>query len=80
MKFENNATKNDVKGYETETFFNADGEVIYSSGATLEDAMTMCELDEIGNTLKGVAKMVITLNGERSSWYEWDGEMFVMVA
>lgn len=80
MKYENNATKNNVKAYETETIFNADGEVIFSAGATLESAMSMRKLDEKGAELGNAAKMVVTLNGERSSWYVWDGEMFVMQA
>ncbi len=41
--------------------------------------MTREALDTEVSTLDDPARMAITLNGERSTWYEWDGWMFVMV-
>lgn len=77
--FENNATKNNVKSYETTVIFNTDGDVIFNWSASLKDAFNMRKLDDIAGMLDAPSKMVVTLNGERSSWYIWNGEMFIMM-
>lgn len=77
--FENNATMNNVKGYETQTIFNEAGEVIFSDGATLGSTMTISELEEKAASLDRPAKLVVTLNGERSSWYVWDAKESIFV-
>ena len=76
---ENNATVNNVKGYETQTIFNEAGEVIFSGGATLGSTMTIRELGEKAASLDHPAKLVVTLNGERSSWYAWDAKESIFV-
>lgn len=78
-EFETNATKHNVKGYETQTIFNEVGEVIFSAGATLGSTMTINELEEKAASLDNPAKLVVTLNGERSSWYEWNAEESIFV-
>lgn len=74
MTYENQATRHNVRSWETATIFDGAGSVLYSGGQSLEDASTMAELDEIGRILigeDGHGQMIITLNGERSSWYVW---------
>ena len=83
MIYESQETRHNVKAWQTATIFDGNGSVLYSGGQSLEDASTMAELDEIGQALigeDGSGKMIITLNGERSSWYVWDGQMFVREA
>jgi len=80
---EDQATRHNVEAWQTATIFDGAGSVIYSGGQSLEDASTTAELDEIGRILIGEdanGKMIITLNGQRSSWYVWDGQMFVCEA
>ncbi len=74
MKFENNATRHNVESYETATIFDADGKVIFSTGATLGDGMTISELENKARELGNAAKMTVCLNGYRSSWYSWSAD------
>ena len=83
MIYEDQATRHDVKAWQTATIFDEAGSVLYSGGQSIEDASTTAELDEVGRILigeDGHGKLIITLNGERSSWYVWDGRMFVCEA
>ncbi len=66
-----------MKSFETDTILDANGTVLFSETRNLENAMPMWELDALGETLEGAATMVISLNGERTSRYSWDGSMFV---
>lgn len=77
---EDQATRHGAKPWQTATIFDEAGSVLYSGGQSLDDASTTAELDEIGRILigeDGHGQMVITLDGDRSSWYVWDRQMFV---
>ena len=77
--FETNATKHNVQSYTTKTIFNEAGEVIFSTGATLGHSMTIKQLEEKAASLDHPAKLVVTLNGEYSSWYVWDAKESIFV-
>lgn len=76
MAFETNANRHGVQAFETVVGFNAVGEVVYSVTGTLGTLGTLHTHEEAARGL-GAVKMAAILNGERSSWYEWDGECFV---
>ena len=76
MTFETNANKHGVQAFESIIGFNEAGEVVYSVTGTLGTLGTIHMHEEAARKL-GAIKMAAILNGERSSWYEWDGECFV---
>ena len=73
-----NATKHGVQDFETIVGFDADGSVVYSVTGTLGTMGTLRTYEEAAREL-GAVKMVSILDGERSTWYKWDGECFVCV-
>lgn len=76
MTFETNANKHGVQAFETIIGFNAVGEVVYSVTGTIGTLGPLYPHEEAAREL-GAVKMASILNGERSSWYELDGEHFV---
>lgn len=76
MTFETNANRHCVQAFETIIGFDIDGAVVYSVTGTLGTLGTLHTYEEAAREL-GAVKMATILNGERSSWYEWDGEYFV---
>lgn len=73
-----NATRHGVQGFETIIGFDADGSVVYSVTGTLGTMLTLKTYEEAAREL-GAVMMVSILDGERSTWYKWDGECFVCV-
>ena len=73
-----NATKHDVKGFETIIGFDSAGSVVYSVTGTFGTLGTLRAHEEAAREL-GAVKMASILDGERSTWYKWDGECFVCV-
>lgn len=71
-----NATKHGVQDFETIIGFDNNGEVVYSVTGTFGTLGTLRTHEESAREL-GAVKMVSILNGERSSWYKWDGKCFV---
>ena len=71
-----NATKHGVQDFETIIGFDSNGSVVYSVTGTLGTLGTLHTHDEAAREL-GAVKMVSILDGERSTWYKWNGECFV---
>lgn len=71
-----NATKHGVQSFETIVGFDADGSVVYSVTGTCGTLGTLRTHEEAARGL-GAVKMVSILDGERSTWYKWNGECFV---
>ena len=71
-----NATKYDVKSFETIVGFDADGYVVYSITVTCGALGTLRAHEEAAREL-GAVKIAAIIDGERSTWYTWDGECFV---
>lgn len=71
-----NATKHNVHSFETIIGFENTGEVVYSVTGTFGTLGTLREHEEAAREL-GAVKMASILDGERSTWYKWDGERFV---
>ena len=70
------AAKHGVHDFETIVGFDADGSVVYSVTGTLGTLGTLRTHEEAAREL-GAAKMVSIIDGNRSTWYKWDGECFV---
>lgn len=73
-----NASRNGVQEFETIVGFNDVGEVVYSATGTCGTLGTLRTHEEAAREL-GAVKMASILNGERSTWYKFDGERFVCV-
>lgn len=73
-----NAIKHGVKGFETIVGFDTTGSVVYSATGTCGTLGTLREHEDAAREL-GAVKMASILDGERSTWYKWDGECFVCV-
>lgn len=71
-----NATKHGVKSFETIVGFDADGSVVYSVTGTCGTLGMLSTHEEAAREL-GAVKMASILDGERSTWYKFDGECFV---
>lgn len=73
-----NATKHGVQSFETIVGFDADGSVVYSVTGMFGTLGTLREHEDAAREL-GAVKMTSILDGERSTWYKWNGECFVCV-
>lgn len=73
-----NATKHDVQSFETIIGFDSSGSVVYSVTGTFGTLGALSKHDESARELCAV-KMASILDGERSTWYKWDGKCFVCV-
>lgn len=73
-----NASMHGVQEFETIVGFDADGSVVYSVTGTLGTLGTLSKHEEAAREL-GAVKISSILDGERSTWYKWDGECFVCV-
>lgn len=73
-----NATMHGVQSFETIVGFDAAGSVVYSATGTCGTLGTLSTHEEAAREL-GAVKMVSILDGERLTWYKWDGERFVCV-
>ena len=71
-----NATKHGVQSFETIVGFDTDGSVVYSVTGTCGSLGTLSTHEEAARKL-GAVKMASILDGERSTWYKWNGERFV---
>lgn len=73
-----NASRHGVQDFETIVGFDADGSVVYSVTGMFGTLGTLSKHEESARE-RGAVKMASILNGERSTWYRWDGECFVCV-
>lgn len=73
-----NASRHGVQDFETIVGFDADGSVVYSVTGMFGTLGTLGKHEEAAREL-GAVKMASILNGERSTWYKFDGERFVCV-
>lgn len=73
-----NATKHGVQSFETIVGFDNDGAVVYSVTGTCGTLGTLRTHEEAARGL-GAVKMASILDGERSTWYKWNGECFACV-
>ena len=73
-----NATKHGVQSFETIVGFDNTGEVVYSATGTCGTLGTLRTHEEAAREL-GAVKTASILDGERSTWYKWNGECFVCV-
>lgn len=73
-----NATRHDVKSFETIIGFDSDGSVVYSVTGMFGTLGTLRTHEEAARKL-GAVKMASILDGERSTWYKLDGDCFVCV-
>lgn len=73
-----NATKYDVKSFETIVGFDNEGTVVYSVTGMFGTLGTLSKHEEAARGL-GAVKIASILDGERSTWYKWNGECFVCV-
>lgn len=71
-----NATKHGVQGFETIVGFDNAGAVVYSVTGTCGTLGALRKHEDAAREL-GAVKMVSILDGERSTWYKWNGERFV---
>lgn len=71
-----NASKHGVQGFETIIGFDKAGAVVYSVTGTCGTLGMLSTHEEAAREL-GAVKMASILDGERSTWYKWDGERFV---
>lgn len=71
-----NATRHGVKDFETIIGFDNAGSVVYSATGTCGTLGSLRTHEEAARELCAV-KIASIINGERSTWYEWDGECFV---
>lgn len=76
MTFETNASRHGVHDFETIVGFDNAGAVVYSVTGTCGTLGTLSKHEEAACEL-GAVKMASIINGEHSTWYEWDGECFV---
>lgn len=73
-----NASRHGVKEFETIIGFDNHGEVVYSVTGTFGTLGTLREHEDAAREL-GAVKMASIIDGERSTWYKWNGERFVCV-
>lgn len=73
-----NASRHGVKEFETIIGFDNTGEVVYSVTGTCGTLGTLRTHEEAAREL-GAVKTASILDGERSTWYKWNGECFVCV-
>lgn len=73
-----NASRHGVQDFENIVGFDNDGAVVYSVTGTIGTMGTLNTYEEAARGL-GAVKMVSILDGERSTWYKWNGERFVCV-
>ena len=73
-----NATRHGVQDFETIIGFDNAGAVVYSATGTCGTLGALRKHEDAAREL-GAVKIAYIINGERSTWYKFDGKCFVCV-